>query len=89
MKINTRDRELEPILDELRQNFSRALGLDVQALRERVDLLEAENRGLRGELDELKQSIAMLRHIASEHEERMRGVESQAAAVPVVARRTA
>jgi hypothetical protein len=89
VKITPRDRELEPILEELRQNFAHAIGLDVQALRERVDLVEAENRGLRSEIDELKQSLAMLRHIASEHEERMRGVENNAAIVPVVARRTA
>ncbi|MFH1808335.1 MAG: hypothetical protein ABIJ09_06315 [Pseudomonadota bacterium] len=88
MKIPSRDRDLEPILDELRQNFDRAMNLDVQGLRERVELLEAENRGLRGELVELKQGFELLRHIASEHEERLKLVE-KGATVTAAVRRTA
>ncbi len=80
------DREMEPILEELRVNFDRALSADLEHMRSALESREAENLALRSELDELKQTVELLRRIASDHEQRLQASES---APVVTTRRTA
>ena len=70
-----RDTALAPMIEELRENFHRALSLDVQGMRERLALSEAENHRLRDELRELRSAVTLLRQIASEHESRLQAFE--------------
>ena len=75
------DRAMDPILDELRSNFDRALSLDVKDMTRRLAQVEDDNKTLRSEVDELKQAVDLLRRIASDHEGRLRQSERAPAAV--------
>jgi len=77
---SNRDAALGPMIEELRENFHRALSLDVQGMSERLALSEAENQRLRAELRELRSAVTLLRQIASEHESRLQVFEEAAAA---------
>ena len=72
-----RVRQMEAVLEELRQNFDRALDLDVAEVRARLGRAESENTLLRAELAELRRAVELLRRIANEHEARLAQCEKR------------